>query len=94
MKRTLIASALITLTACATPEPAIQVRTVEVPVIEQVPCPAEVPTRPDPLGELPADANAALAKALSVLALWSGPGMFGDRAESYFAVCASLPDSE
>lgn len=83
-----VATALALAACAATPEPAIEIRTVEVPVIEQRPCPAIVPTRPEPLARLPDDANAALAQVLGKLAEYSGAGMFADRAQDYFSLCS------
>lgn len=79
--------AILALTACATDQPGIEVRTVEKVVEVQKPCPGKVPVRPAPLGELPATLPAALATTLAKLAEWSAPGKYGDQAEAYFKTC-------
>lgn len=82
--------AVLFLTGCTTsPEPGIEVRTVEVLVETQKPCPATRPVLPGALGALPDDARAALAKALAKLAEYSGDGQYADRAELYFDTCPS-----
>lgn len=88
MKPMIAIVALALLAACKTaPEPGIEVRTVEVVVETQKPCPGSVPTRPAPLGTLPAGMAAALAKTLAKLAEYSAPGKYADQAAAYFDAC-------
>lgn len=75
------------ITACSTPEPGIEVRTVEVVREVQKPCPGTVPVRPAPLGPLPADALALAATLGAKLAEYAGPGKYADQASAYFASC-------
>ncbi len=83
----LLAAALM-LTACAgragTPVETVTVeRTVEV----ARPCPAVAPTRPAPLGAVPA-ALAPLAALLAAkLKEYAAPGGYADRAEAALRIC-------
>lgn len=72
---------------CSTPEPGVEVRTVEVVETVQVKCPGAAPDRPAPLGPLPTDAVKLAAVLGAKLAEWSGPGAYGDRAEAIFDRC-------
>lgn len=65
----------------------VRIERVEVPVEVQVPCPAERPIRPGPLGALNPDAVKALAQTLAKLAEYSAPGQYADQAESVFDIC-------
>lgn len=90
--RKLLMLAPMLLAACTTTQPGIEVRTVEVPVETQRPCPGIVPERPAPMERpLPTDANVLIARLAAKLIEWSGPGMYGDQAESYFATCPPAP---
>lgn len=94
MKRLLfLPIALLSLTAgmCSTPEPGIEVRTVEVVREVQKPCPGVRPVRPSGLGPLAPGAESALAQVLAKLAEYSAPGKYADQAEAYFASCPSAP---
>ena len=91
--KTAVCLALLTLTACAHTQPGIEVRTQTVYVPQLKPCPAKVPTRPDKLGELPSDANAALALVLGKLAAYSAPGKYADQASLYFQTCPPSPST-
>ena len=79
----------LALAACSTASPpGIEVRTVEVPVLVQTPCPGVVPARPAPLPtELPGSLEALSALLASKLVEWSGPGKYGDQAEAFFRAC-------
>lgn len=84
---------VLALSACATAkEPGIEVRTVEVPVEVQKPCPGTVPVRPAPIGALPTDLVALAAALGAKLAEWSDAGKYGDQAESYFRACPPKAD--
>lgn len=88
-----LAALPIALAACAaTPKPAIEIRTVEVPIEIAKACPAIPPERPEPLGALPDSLEPALAKVIAKLAEYSGNGKYADRAEAYFAACP--PEAE
>lgn len=89
MRRLLVTAAMLLVSACATSQPGIEVRTVEVPVETQKPCPGTVPQRPAKIEPLADTAEAALAQALAKLAEWSAPGKYGDQAEAYFRACPS-----
>ena len=68
--------------------PGIEVRTVEVPVIEQRPCPADAPVRPPPLAKpLPTDAKRLSVVLAAKLLEYAGDGKYADRAEAYFKAC-------
>lgn len=83
------AVALLALAGCSTPEPGVEVRTVEVVKTVQVKCPGVAPDRPAPLGPLPTDAVKLAAVLGAKLAEWSGPGAYGDRTEAIFSRCLS-----
>lgn len=83
-----VAAALM-LTSCTTASPpGIEVRTVEVPVEIQRPCPGTVPVRPAPLARpLPTDAQALAALLAAKLVEWADEGKYGDQAEAYVKAC-------
>ena len=91
MKRTILL-APIALAACTTTQPGIEIRTVEVPVETQRPCPGIVPVRPAPMERpLPADANVLIARLAAKLMEFSGQGMYADRVDAYVSVCPPAP---
>ena len=75
------------LSACQTTEPGIEVRTVEVVKEVQKPCPGTPPVRPNPIGQLMATTDAALAQVLAKLAEYSAPGQYADQSDAYVAAC-------
>lgn len=81
-----VATAL-TLAGCATTEPGIEVRTVEVPVEVLRPCPAKAPVRPDPGGPWPSGLLALSAALAAKLAEYSAPGKYADQVDAYVAAC-------
>ena len=88
MRRIMPLAALVLAACSTTGTPGIEVRTVEVPVEVQKPCPGIVPQRPDELARpLPTDANALAALLAAKLVEWAGPGQYGEQAESYFRTC-------
>lgn len=90
MKRLAVFTLL--LAGCAhKPDPAVEVRVVEVPVEVQKPCPGEVPERPAPIGELPRDLRQLAALLGAKLTEYAGEGQYADQAEAYFRAC---PPSE
>lgn len=74
---------------CSTPEPGVEVRTVEVVKTVMVKCPGAAPERPAPLGPLPTDAVKLAAVLGAKLAEYSGSGGFADRAQAIFSRCLS-----
>lgn len=79
------------LAACATPEPAVEIRTVEVVREIQRPCiaPGELPERPGAMPRpLPRDSRQLSAVLAQALLRWAGPGGYGDRAEALLEACA------
>lgn len=82
-----VAFLTLALAACATPEPGIEVRTVEVVREVQKPCPGTRPERPAPLGPIPADPVQALALVGAKLLEYAGAGKYADKAEVYFQTC-------
>lgn len=91
MKRTisiLETVALFLLTACATDQPGIQVKTVEVVKEVQRPCPGVKPVRPAALAKpLPTSLEALAAALAAKLAEWSAPGQYGDKADAVLTRC-------
>jgi len=82
--------AVLVLAGCATPKPAIEIRTVEVPVVEQRPCPVQIPKRPDPLARpLPSDANELARLLAAKLDEWAGAGGYGEQAEAALKRCVA-----
>ena len=80
------------LAACATtPEPAVEIRTVEVPVEVLKPCPAVRPARPEGIGKLSPDLAQLVAQLGAKLKEYSGEGGYADRAEAYFDACPNEP---
>lgn len=77
---------------CTTPQPGIEVRTVEVPVETQRPCPGIVPERPAPMERpLPTDSVALIARLAAKLMEYTAPGMYADQVDAYVAVCPPAP---
>lgn len=88
-----VGGASAALMACATAkEPGIEVRTVEVPVEVQKPCPGIVPVRPAPLGLLPNDLTALAALLGAKLVEYAGDGKYADQADAYFKSCPPKAD--
>lgn len=83
-----LAFSALFLYGCSHDQKGIEVRTVEVPVIEQRPCPGEIPKRPDPLGPLPTDAVKLAATLAAKLVEYSGAGGYADRADAWMQRCA------
>lgn len=72
---------LVALAACAsTRQPAVQIETVEVPVIRVETCvePEIIPNRPDPLPKRPASLSSALDLAYAKVREWMGYGELAD----------------
>ena len=88
LKRVIIIMALA-LAACAkTPQPGIEVRTVDVVREVARPCPVTVPERPGQLARpLPTDAVRLAATLALKLAEWAGPGGYGERADAALKTC-------
>lgn len=90
MKKNLVALALlVTLAACSTPQPGIEVRTVEVPVIRTQKCldAANVPQRPAKLqSPRPPNASRALDLAVSKVMQWE---RYGGEAHVLLNGCAA-----
>jgi hypothetical protein len=72
---------------CAHKEPAMQVRTVEVPVLRVEKCVAagDVPRRPAALPKRPKSISAALDLAVAKVLEWQS---YGDRADAVLKGCA------
>ena len=89
MNRYVVLAAVLLITACAKPAaPGIEVRTLEVPVEVQAPCPGIAPVAPGPLDRpLPDDAVALAAVLAAKLVEYVGPGKYVDRVEAYVAAC-------
>lgn len=81
---------LLGLAGCTTTQETVHVRTVD--VVQNVPVEciqsADLPNRPEPLPELPADARQALNVALAKLVEWGDPESgYGVRANAILAAC-------
>lgn len=78
---------IVALAGCATKPPAVEVRTVQAPVIRVEKCvsPSDVPKRPDPLPKRPATISAALDIAVAKVLEWQ---IYGDRASAVLKGCA------
>lgn len=85
----LLCLSIIALSGCASSEPGIEVRTVEVVRTVQAPCPGPRPERPEPLGPLPTDAVKLAAVLGAKLLEYAGPGMYADRADAIFDRCVT-----
>ena len=72
---------------CKTAEPAVEIRTVEVPGEVLRDCPAERPKRPAAVGKLSPDLGQLVAQLGAKLKEYSGEGGYADRAEAYFDTC-------
>ena len=96
MRCIILSLALIALAGCVTASNDPPVRIVTQTVIEEVekPCPAEHPTRPTPLGELPTDLVSLAAALGAKLAEYADRGKYADRAEAIMDRCTEPPDLE
>jgi hypothetical protein len=85
MKRIILAALLVS--GCATKPPAVEVRTVQVPVIRVERClaVADVPRKPGALPKRPKDIRAALDVALAKVLEWQG---YGERTDAVLRGCA------
>ena len=87
MKKLIIAVGLL-LVACSTPQPGIEIRTVEVLKEVQRPCPVVKPKQPGKLARpLPADPARLIDLLLAKLTEWAGPGGYGERADTAIETC-------
>ena len=79
----------LALAACASTQPAVEVRIQRETVEVMRPCPVVVPVRPSPLtrAELPASAADALRIAIARLLEWQGAGGYGEQADAALDVC-------
>lgn len=88
------AAAAFALAGCAGREaPVTRIETVEVVREVPRPCPADIPERPAPIGQLPSDLETLAALLGAKLKEWASPGGYGDRAAAIIARCASEPIS-
>lgn len=92
MKKNLVALvSVVLLAACQTAQPAVEVRTVEVPVIRVQRCidPATIPNRPAKLqSPRPPDARRALDLAVAKVMQWE---RYGGEAHVLMNGCAVIP---
>ena len=77
----------LALAGCASAPPAVDVRTVRVPVVRVEKClaPADVPKRPGALPKRPSTISAALDVAVAKILEWQN---YGDRADAVLKGCA------
>lgn len=95
MTKFLLLSASFLVAGCATVDetPAIEIRTVEVVVEVEKPCPGSLPARPAPLERpLPTDLGQLALVLGAKLAEYSDPGNYADRADALMARCVTTPD--
>lgn len=87
MKRVALVPVLL-LAACAHSEPAVDVRTVEVPVIRVDKCVAtkDIPARPAPLPKRPKSISAAVDLLLAKVRSWE---LWGDKVDPLLRGCAT-----
>lgn len=83
------AFSLLLLAGCAHTPGGTEVKTVEVVKEVMVPCPAQVPARPTPLGALPELTEDALRVVGAKLLEYAGKGGYADKAEDAIKLCAS-----
>lgn len=83
------AFSLLLLAGCAHTPGGVEVKTIEVVKEVMVPCPAQAPARPTPLGALPDLAEDALRIVSAKLLEYAGKGGYADKAEDAIKLCAS-----
>lgn len=83
--------AALALAGCATTGQPTRVETVEVIKEVQVPCPAQRPARPAPLGPLPTDLETLAAILAAKVREYAGPGGYADQSDAIMARCTQLP---
>lgn len=91
MRLIIISVAALALAGCATTGQPTRVETVEVIKEVQVPCPAQRPARPAPLGPLPADLETLAALLAAKVKEYAGPGAYADQADAIMARCTQQP---
>ncbi len=86
MKRLIVLC--LALAGCASVPPAVEVRTVKVPVIRVEHCltPGDVPKRPGSLPKRPASISAALDVAVAHILAWQS---YGEKADAVLKGCAA-----